>query len=75
MDIKAPNVSRCTASGDTISFDKEAGMAPGSARRRTYGSIRFLTGRYSTFAIVRDGGTSQALLDEIRDAVMSFKSP
>jgi hypothetical protein len=69
----SPTVQRCAIDGDTVTFDKEANVAPGGARRRTYGSIKFLSGRYSMFAIIRAGGSpSTALLEEIRMAVTSF---
>ena len=32
----APTVQRCSTDGDTITFDNDAGAAPGGARRRTY---------------------------------------
>ena len=38
----APRVIACTRAGATITFDKEAGLGPGTGRRRVYGAIRFL---------------------------------
>src|SRR5262245_22921236 len=71
----APAVRRCSVDGDTVTFDKEAGAAPGGARRRTYGAVRFLSGRYSMFAIIRaNGAFSLELLDQLRETVMSFRS-
>ena len=72
----APKVYRCDAAGDTIVFDKDAALTPGGVRRRVYGAVRFLTGRYSTFEIIRGGGTpSGDLLDQILHAVQSFRVP
>jgi hypothetical protein len=71
----APTVRRCVADGEIVTFDKEASVSAGGARRRTYGAIKFLTGRYSMFAIVRAAGNpSSALLAEIRNAVASFSA-
>jgi hypothetical protein len=67
-------VTRCTVTGDTVTFDKEATTAPGGARRRTYGAVRFLTGRYSAFHLVRAGGTADdAVLEKMMRVVGSFK--
>jgi hypothetical protein len=72
----APKVYRCDAVGDTIVFDKDAAMSPGGGRRRVYGAVRFLSGRYSMFEIVRAGGTpSGDLLDQILLTVQSFRVP
>jgi hypothetical protein len=46
---------RCVADGQTVTFDKETGSAPGGPRQRIYGAIRFLDGGYSTFQIIRGG--------------------
>jgi hypothetical protein len=70
----APLVTRCTVTGDTITFDKEATTAPGGAKRRTYGAVRFLTGRYSAFHLIRASGTADdAVLEKIVRVVASFK--
>ena len=72
----APVVLQCTVNGDTVTFDKEAGTAPGGARRRTYGAVRFLTGRYSVFEIIRAGGRRPPNCStNLRRAVMSFRTP
>jgi hypothetical protein len=70
----APRVARCTVSGDVVVFDKQAAMVPGGPPRRVYGAVRFLSGRYSTFQLVRAGGTADAaLLDEIVRVVTSLR--
>lgn len=69
-----PQVLRCDVSGDVVTFDKEAAMTPGGIRRRVYGAVRFLTGRYAMFEIVRAGGTpSSEVLDQMRQIVESFR--
>lgn len=71
-----PKVSRCTVSGDTIVFDKEAAMVAGGPRRRTYGAVRFLSGRYSTFQLVRAVGTPNAeTIGEMERVVRSLRTP
>jgi hypothetical protein len=51
----APKVIACTRTGSTITFDKEAGLGPGGARRRVFGAIRFLPSPYSSFQVVSFG--------------------
>ncbi|NOT26759.1 MAG: hypothetical protein HOP16_11720 [Acidobacteria bacterium] len=50
-----PRVVRCVVDGDTVTFDKEAGLQPGGPRQHVYGAVRFLGAPYSTFQIVRAG--------------------
>jgi len=70
----APRVTRCAVTGDTVTFDKDATAAPGGARRRTYGAVRFLTGSYSAFQLIRAGGTADdAVLEKMTRVVASFK--
>ena len=56
MGNVAPRITRCSATGDTVTFEKEAGFA-GGARRRTVGVVRFLPGRYVAFQLIRAGPT------------------
>ena len=71
----APQVRRCAVTGDIVTFDKEAAVVAGGPRRRTYGAVRFLRGaRYSTFQLIRAGGTADAAtLDEMNAVVTSFR--
>jgi hypothetical protein len=74
MGNVAPEIRRCTISGDAVAFDKEAAFVEGAARRRTYGAVRFLDGRYSTFQLIRAGGAPVATtLDEMLGVVQSFR--
>ena len=67
----APQVLRCEASGDTITFHKDAAMSVGGARRHAYGAIRFLTGPYSAFYLVRAGQAPDAATLAQMSAVVS----
>jgi hypothetical protein len=69
-----PQVLRCDVIGDVVTFDKEAAMMAGGIRRRVYGAVRFLAGRYAMVEIVRAGGTpSNEVLDQMRQIVESFR--
>jgi hypothetical protein len=71
----APKMLRCEVTGDTVTFDKEAAVIAGGPRRRTYGAVRFLSGRYSTFQLIRAGGTpSDDTITQIQRVVMSFRA-
>jgi hypothetical protein len=70
----APVVTRCAVSGDTVTFEKEAAPAPGAPRRRTYGVVRFLTGRYIAFQLLRAGGsTSPSVIAEMEAVARSVR--
>lgn len=76
MGNLAPQILRCTVTGDTVLFEKEAAAVPSGARRRTYGAVRFLSGRYSSFQIVRAGGfPDAALLADMQAIVASWRVP
>jgi hypothetical protein len=69
----APSVTRCAVTDDTVTFDKEAAVVSGGARRRTYGAVRFLAGSYSAFQLIRAGGsTDAAVLEKMTRVVTSF---
>lgn len=70
----APAVQRCTQSGDTVTFEKQAAVVDGGPRRSVYGSVRFLSGDYSTFQIIRAGraATPSSLVD-MQAVVDSFR--
>jgi hypothetical protein len=75
MGNVAPQVFRCIVSGDTVVFDKDAVAAEGAARRRVYGAVRFLDGRYSTFQLIRGSGSvNQNVLDDMRSVVASWRA-
>jgi hypothetical protein len=74
MGHSAPEILRCEARGDTITFHKEAAMVAGGPRRHTYGAIRFLTGQYSAFHLVRAGQAPDApTLDRMSAVVESWR--
>jgi hypothetical protein len=69
MGNPSPKVLRCDVSGDTVSFEKQAGP------RYVYGAIRFLPVRYSSFQLIR-GGTEApepAAVRQIADLVTSWR--
>lgn len=69
-----PRVVRCTASGETVTFDKEVGFQPSGPRQHVYGAVRFLPAPYSTFQVVRAGpAPDAALLDQITAIVQSWR--
>ena len=47
-----PRVVECRTAGDTVTFDKERAFEPGSPTQHVYGTVRFLTGPYSTFQLI-----------------------
>jgi hypothetical protein len=70
-----PRVIECRTSGDMITFDKERAFGPGYPAQHVYGTVRFLTGTYSTFQLIAGGeAPSRALLQAIEDLVASFKT-
>ena len=66
---------RCRVSDNTVAFDKETASAPGGPRQRIYGAIRFLSGNYSTFQMIRGGpdGPDEATLDQLTAIVNSWR--
>jgi len=69
MGNSSPKVVRCDVAGDTVTFEKHAGL------RTVYGAIRFLPAPYSTFQLIR-GGTEAPLpgvLRQITDLVNSYR--
>jgi hypothetical protein len=74
MGNHSPRIARCTSAEDVIVFDKEASLVAGGPRRRTYGAVRFLTGPYSTFELIRAGGSADAsVIDDMLAVVASFR--
>jgi len=68
MGNSSPKVLRCEVSGDTVSFEKQAGP------RTIYGAIRFLPLPHSSFQLIR-GGTdapTPGVLRQITDLVNSW---
>ena len=73
MGHVAPKTVACKRNGQTITFDKEAALGPGSGRRRVYGAIRFLQGTYSAFQVVGFGpAPREDLLTAMTTMVESF---
>jgi len=69
----SPRVIQCVASGTTVTFDKEAGLQPGSPRQHVYGALRFLEPPYTTFQIVRAGpAPDPAVLGQMTAVVRSW---
>jgi hypothetical protein len=74
MRHMAPRVVRCVVDGDTVTFDKEAGLQPGGPRQRVYGAVRFLNAPYSTFQIVRAGSApDDDVLKQMTAVVRSWR--
>jgi hypothetical protein len=68
-----PDVKRCQAIGDVVTFDKEVSFQRGSPRQHVYGVVRFLDGEYSTVQIIAGGAAPDAaLLDEMTALVRSW---
>jgi hypothetical protein len=75
MRNTSPRVIGCRTSGDTITFDKERAFAPGYPAQHVYGSVRFLTGPYSTFQLIAGGeAPDPSLMKAIEDLVRSFRT-
>jgi hypothetical protein len=69
-----PHVIECRTSGDMITFDKERAFAPGYPAQHVYGSVRFLSGTYSTFQLIAGGEAPEAALTmAIANLVSSFR--
>ena len=69
-----PRVIECRTSGDLITFDKERAFGPGYPAQHVYGTVRFLTGNYSTFQLIAGGEAPNAtLLTAIENLVASFR--
>jgi hypothetical protein len=68
-----PHVIECRTKGDMITFDKERAFGPGYPLQHVYGTVRFLSGNYSTFQLIAGGeGPSPAVTQAIEDLVASF---
>src|SRR5215813_10864216 len=52
-----PHVLECRTKGDMITFDKERAFGPGYPLQHVYGTVRFLSGAYSTFQLIAGGDT------------------
>jgi hypothetical protein len=71
----SPKVIECRTSGDMVTFDKERAFAPGYPPQYVYGTVRFLTGSYSTFQLIAGGfAPDRAMMQAIEDLVASFKT-
>jgi len=76
MRNDSPHVIECRTKGDMITFDKERGFAPGWPVQHVYGTVRFLTGSYSTFQLIAGGfAPDRATLQAIENLVASFQLP
>lgn len=70
-----PRVIECRANGDMITFDKERAFQPGSPLQHVYGTVRFLSGPYSTFQLIAGGeAPAPSLRTAIEDLVASFRA-
>jgi hypothetical protein len=75
MGHVGPVVHRCESRGDLVIFHKDAAMVAGGPRRHAYGAIRFLTGPYSAFYLVRAGqAPDTATLAEMSAVVTSWRA-
>jgi hypothetical protein len=69
-----PQVIECRTSGDMITFDKERAFGPGYPAQHVFGTVRFLTGTYSTFQLIAGGeAPDAALAAAIENLVASFR--
>jgi hypothetical protein len=68
-------VVRCVVDGDTVTFDKDAGLQPGGPRQHVYGAVRFVGAPYSTFQIVRAGSAPDDQVLRQMTAVVRSWSP
>jgi hypothetical protein len=69
-----PHVLDCRTKGDLITFDKERAFGPGDPLQHVYGTVRFLSGTYSTFQLIAGGDAPRpAVTQEIEDLVASFR--
>jgi hypothetical protein len=70
-----PHVVSCRTRGDMVTFDKERAFQPGAPLQHVYGTVRFLTGTYSTFQLIAGGDTpNAATVTAIETLVASFQS-
>ena len=75
MRNASPQVVSCRTRGDMITFDKERAFQPGAPLQHVYGTVRFLTGTYSTFQLIAGGDTPDAAtVTAIENLVASFQS-
>jgi hypothetical protein len=75
MRNASPRVVSCRAQGDMITFDKERAFQPGAPLQHVYGTVRFLTGAYSTFQLIAGGDPpNPATATAIESLVASFQS-
>jgi hypothetical protein len=74
MRNASPHVIECRTKGDMITFDKERAFGPGYPLQHVYGTVRFLTGTYSTFQLIAGGDTPlPPVRQAIEDLVASFR--
>ncbi|MEO5895706.1 MAG: hypothetical protein ABIS06_08390 [Vicinamibacterales bacterium] len=72
----APVVRVCDVAGDIVVFEKEAAHDLGGPRRSIHGAVRFVSGMFSSFQIVRAGPRPEAqVLAEMRQTVASWRTP
>jgi hypothetical protein len=70
-----PRVVSCRRRGDMITFDKERAFQSAAPLQHVYGTVRFLTGTYSTFQLIAGGDTPDAAtVTAIENLVASFQS-
>jgi len=71
-----PRVVECRATSDSVTFDKERAFQPGSPVQHVYGTVRFLSGSYSTFQLIAGGvAPDRQTLTAIERLVRSFQQP
>jgi hypothetical protein len=73
-----PRVVRCGVAGDVVTFHKEATFEAGttSARQHIFGAIRFLSGAFSAFQMIRGDVSAPTAtdLDALTRVVQSFST-
>ena len=70
-----PHVTSCRTTGDRVTFQKERAFQPGAPLQHVYGTVRFLTGTYSTFQLIAGGDAPDAATTAaIENLVASFQS-
>jgi hypothetical protein len=75
MRNASPQVIECRTRGDMVTFDKERAFQPGAPLQHVYGSVKFLTGPYSTFQLIAGGeAPDPSLMNAIEDLVRSFRT-
>jgi hypothetical protein len=66
---ESPRVLSCSRDGTTVTFHEEV-RSSGGPFQHVYGAVRFLTGEYSTFQLIRGGPPPSADSLEVMTAVV-----